>query len=151
VLNEIYEPDFRASRMGSAGRNPHQASMRSMRGCKRARELGARCDIKGFLDRVSYCPWFMKIVRTAALLIDTLIRKALTPPLPHQHCFELAALTRCNTVCRETPSLRWSRASEDTLVAPAARCAPDFTRNSNLPRRARVTCSPAMKPSASQR
>jgi retron-type reverse transcriptase len=48
VLNEIYEADFRASRMGSGqDATRTRRSMRSTR--KKARELGARCRYQGLL------------------------------------------------------------------------------------------------------
>ena len=102
--------------------------------------------------RLHTAPWFMKVVRIAWLLIDYFDSQAFTPALPDQHGFSSPRFTRCNTVCRETPSF--------TVVSSIGRysggaCCTMRARSSSVIRICQgapgVTCSPAMKPSASQR
>src|SRR5947208_2746279 len=110
-------------------------------------------DIKGFLDTASYCPLIHESCSNSSdCCSTTLIRKPLRRPCRTSTASSSPRFTRCNTVWRETPSLmvvssigRYSGGASCTMRA----------RNSSVIRICHgapgVTCSPAMKPSASQR
>ena len=107
-------------------------------------------DLSKYLDRVPYCPLITEKVVVAAS--TTLIRKPLRRPCRTRTAFSSPRFTRCNTVCRETPS--FAVASSIGRYSGGA-CCTMRDRSSSVIRICHgapgVTCSPAMKPSASQR
>jgi retron-type reverse transcriptase len=68
VLNQIYEADFKGFSYGfRPGRSPHQALDALTVGIQRKRvNWVLDADIRGFLDRVSYCPLVIEKVVAAA-------------------------------------------------------------------------------------
>jgi retron-type reverse transcriptase len=86
VLNEIYETDFRGFSYGfRPGRNAHEALDALNAGLQKRRvNWILDADIKGFLDRVSYCTL---VTEKCRLLIGHFDSQAFTPALPQQHSF----------------------------------------------------------------
>ena len=110
-------------------------------------------DLEKFLDTASYCPLVHEMAPNRSdCRSTTLIRNPLRLPCLTSTASSSPRLTRCNTVCRETPSF--------IVVSsigryPGGSCCTMRARNSSVMRICHgapgVTCSPAMKPSASQR
>jgi len=107
ILNEIYEGDFRGFSYGfRPGRSPHQALDALNAGIRRKRvNWILDADIRGFLDTASYCPLVHESSSNRAGCCSiTLMRKPLRRPCLTSTAVSSPRLTRCNTVCRETPS-----------------------------------------------
>src|SRR5499427_7875095 len=110
-------------------------------------------DLEKFLETASYCPLIHEnYSNSSGCCSTTLIRKPLRRPSVTRTASSSPRFTRCNTVCRETPSF--------IVVSNIGRysggaCATMREHNSSLMRICHgapgVTCSPAMKPSFSQR
>ena len=71
VLNQIYEADFKGFSYGfRPGRGPHQALDALTVGIQRKRvNWVLDADIRGFLDRVPYCPLIIEKVVAADRLL----------------------------------------------------------------------------------
>jgi len=109
VLNAIYETDFLGFSYGfRPGRNPHSALDALYAGLlTRKVNWVLDADIRGFLDTASYCtPIHARFSKRAGAASNTLIRKPLRFPQRTWTAFSSPRFTRCNTVCRETPSRR---------------------------------------------
>ena len=67
ILNQIYEVDFKGFSYGfRPGRNPHQALDALAVGIQTKRvNWVLDADIRGFLDRVPYCPRVIEIAAAA--------------------------------------------------------------------------------------
>ncbi len=67
ILNQIYEVDFKGFSYGfRPGRGPHQAlDARSAAILRKRVNWVLDADIRGFLDRVSYCPLVIEKVVAA--------------------------------------------------------------------------------------
>jgi len=104
VLNQIYEEDFLGFSYGfRPGRSQHDALDALWVGIMRKRvNWILDADVSGFLDRVPYCP--LVIEKGCGCSSTTLIRKPLCRPCRTRTAFNSPRFTRCNTVCRETPS-----------------------------------------------
>ena len=155
ILNQIYEMDFKGFSYGfRPGRNPHQALDALTVGIQGKRVSWVLdADIRGFLETASHCPLIHEnYSNSSGCCSTTLIRKPLRRPSVTRTASSSPRVTRCNTVCRETPSF--------IVVSNIGRysggaCATMRERISSLMRICHgapgVTCSPAMKPSFSQR
>jgi len=109
VLGAAYEADFLGFSYGfRPGRSAHDAADALAVGLTR-RRIGwvLDADIRGFLDTASYCtPIHARFSKRAGAASNTLIRKPLRFPQRTWTASSSPRFTRCNTVCRETPSRR---------------------------------------------
>jgi hypothetical protein len=110
-------------------------------------------DIADCLDSSSHCPLAAgERVQQPAVAGWDLDTQALSPAGAHVDGTQLAALTRCNTVWRDTPS---AMVASSTGSQPSGACSTNRPRSSSVIRMRRgayrMGCSPAMNPSASQR
>jgi len=154
VLEPIFEARFRPTSYG----------FRPGRGCKDAlREVAqlivdghtfvVDADFESYLDRASYCTLVHEAwVKRSGCEQFSLRRKPFMRPRMTWMASMSPRLTRCHTVCRETPSRRmvWYMVRYPSGASSATRA-----RKSSV-RRIRqgapgVSCSPAMMPSLSQR
>src|SRR6516225_3916994 len=155
VLNQIWEEDFLGFSYGfRPGRSQHQALDALYVGITRKKvNWVLDLDIRAFLDPAPYYPLIHEMgSNRLGRLSMTLIRKPLRRPCLTSRASSSPRFTRCNTVCRETPS--WRVASNIGRYSGGA-CGTMRARNSSVTRICQgapgVTCSPAMNPSASQR
>jgi RNA-directed DNA polymerase len=110
-------------------------------------------DLRGYLDRVSYCTQIHEawLKRSGREQLSLRRRPFLRPRLTWMASMS-PRLTRCHTVCRETPSRRmvWYMVRYPSGASSATRL-----RKSSVRRMRQgapgVSCSPAMMPSLSQR
>ena len=106
VLNAIYEEDFLGFSYGfRPGRGQHNALDALCVAIKGKRvNWVLDADIKGFLDRGSYCPQVHDAnSNKLGWLSNTLIRKPFLRPRQTSTASSSPRLTRCNTVWRVTP------------------------------------------------
>jgi retron-type reverse transcriptase len=107
VLEAIYEEDFVGFSYGfRPGRGQHDALDALHVGILR-RQVNwvLDADIRGFLDPVSYCPLVDEAhANSSAGRVNTLILSPFCRPRVTWTASISPRLTRCNTVCRETPS-----------------------------------------------
>jgi hypothetical protein len=155
VLNAIYETDFLGFSYGfRPGRSQHHALDALYVGLLTKKvNWVLDIDIRGFLDRAShYTPadrWSSKRPDKAG---GTLMRKPLRRPRHTWTASSSPRLTRCNTVCRETPS---RRVASIIGTYPSGAASTKRARSAAVNRMRHgapgVSCSPAMKPSLIQR
>jgi len=109
VLNAIYETDFLGFSYGfRPGRSPHHA-LDALYTALLTRKVNwvLDVDIRSFLDTASQCtPVHEVCSKSPGWASTTLIRKPLRLPRPTWMASSSPRFTRCNTVWRETPSLR---------------------------------------------
>jgi hypothetical protein len=109
VLNAIYEEDFLGFSYGfRPGRGPHDALDALAVGItSRKVNYILDADIRSFLDPASYCtPAFQIGSNRSGWRCITLRRKPFCLPRRTWRVAISPRLTRCNTVCRETPKRR---------------------------------------------
>src|SRR3984893_7763184 len=154
VWEPIFEADLEPNAYGYRPKRSAQDAVREVHRliCEGYTDV-VDADLSKYLDTASYCPLIHESCsNSGGCLSTTLIRKPLRRPCLTSTAPSSPRLTRCNTVCRETPSFmvvssigRYSGGACGTMRA----------RNSSVIRICHgapgVTCSPAMKPSASQR
>jgi hypothetical protein len=155
VLNAIYETDFLGFSYGfRPGRNQHHALDALYVGMLTKKvNWVLDVDIRAFLDAASHYtpadPWHSNRPESAGV---TLIRKPLRRPRQTWTASSSPRLTRCNTVCRETPS---RRVASIIGTYPSGAVSTKRARSSAVNRMRHgapgVSCSPAMKPSLIQR
>jgi len=108
ILEPIFEADFLDCSYGfRPGRSAHQA-LEEIRGHIQAGyQVVYDADLKGYLDTASQCtPVHQMCSKSPGWASTTLIRKPLRLPRPTWMASNSPRLTRCNTVCRQTPSFR---------------------------------------------
>src|SRR5580692_6208078 len=155
VLSAIYEEDFLGFSYGfRPGRGTHDAMDALMVGITSTKvNWILDADIRSFLDRVSYCTQIHEawLKRSGREQLSLRRRPFLRPRLTWMTSMS-PRLTRCHTVCRETPSRRmvWYMVRYPSGASSATRL-----RKSSVRRMRQgapgVSCSPAMMPSLSQR
>ena len=155
VLNAISETDFLGFSYGfRPGRSQHHALDALYVGLLTKKvNWVLDVDIRAFLDRVShYTPadrWLPKRLASAG---GTFMRKPLRRPRQTWTASSSPRLTRCNTVCRETPN---RRVASIMGTYPSGAVSTKRARSSAVNRMRHgapgVSCSPAMKPSLIQR
>ncbi len=107
VLGAVYEEEFLDFSYGfRPGRGPHDALDALSVGLTRSKvNWVLDADIRGFLETASYCtPVHEGASNRPGWLSITLIRSPLRLPQRTWTAFNSLRFTRCNTVCRETPS-----------------------------------------------
>jgi hypothetical protein len=154
VLEPIFEADFRASSYGFRPKRSATQALATLRvhGARGGNQV-LDADIRDYLDRTShYTPadrWPSKRRESAG---GTLMRKPLRRPRHTWTASSSPRLTRCNTVCRETPS---RRVASIIGTNPSGAVSTKRARSSAVNRMRHgapgVSCSPAMKPSLIQR
>jgi len=152
-LEPILEPVFHPDSFGyRPGKSAIDAVAKARERCWRY-DWVLDLDIKGFLDRVSYCTLVHEawLKRSGCEQMSLRRRPFLRPRLTWMASIS-PRLTRCHTVCRETPSRRmaWYMVRYPSGASSATRA-----RKSSVRRMRQgapgVSCSPAMMPSLSQR
>jgi hypothetical protein len=107
VLEAIYEEDFLGFSYGfRPGRGQHDALDALHAGIYR-RQVNwvLDADIQGFLDPFSYCPLVHEVTaKSSPWRANILMRSPFCRPRVTWTASSSPRLTRCNTVCRETPS-----------------------------------------------
>src|SRR5206468_3254774 len=106
VLNAIYEVDFLGFSYGfRPGRSPHHALDALSVGLMTKKvNWVLDADLRGFLDTSSYYTRSVELEsKRPGRLFGSLIRKPLRRPRRTWTAWSSPRLTRCNTVCRETP------------------------------------------------
>jgi Reverse transcriptase (RNA-dependent DNA polymerase) len=155
VLNAIYEEDFLGFSYGfRAGRGPHDALDALVVGISSTKvNWILDADIRSFLDPASYYPLVHEAhANSSPCRAITLMRSPFWRPRVTWTASSSPRLTRCNTVCRETPRARIaSRIGRKPAAASALKRA--FSSSVRRMRQGApgVICSPAMKPSFSRR
>src|SRR5215217_5525244 len=154
VLEPIFEADFLPSSYGfRPKRSAHQACDAVRVEANRGREWVLDADVRDCLGVASHCPSLLgKASNRPPSAWATSIRRPFRLPVRTWTARSSPRLTRCNTVCRETPS---------AMVASSIGSHPSGACSTNRPRSWSVTrirqgapgvgCSPAMNPSASHR
>jgi group II intron reverse transcriptase/maturase len=106
-LEPILEPVFHADSYGyRPGKSAIDAVAKARERCWRS-DWVLDLDIKGFLDPVSYCPLVDEAHANSSLCwAITLMRSPFCRPRVTWTASSSPRLTRCNTVCRETPRAR---------------------------------------------
>ena len=155
VLNTIYEEEFLGFSYGfRPKRNQHDALDALVVGITSTKvNWILEVDVRSFLDRVSYCTQIHEawLKRSGREQLSLRRRPFLRPRLTWMTSMS-PRLTRCHTVCRETPSRRmvWYMVRYPSGASSATRL-----RKSSVRRMRQgapgVSCSPAMMPSLSQR
>jgi len=154
VLQSRWDAEFSEHSHGfRPGRSAHQAVRKAQQYVAGGRRWVVDLDLEKFLDRTSYCPLIHEVVANRwGRSSTTLILKPLRRPQVMSLAWSSPRFTRCNTVCRETPS--FMVASSMGRYSGGA-CSTMRARSSSVMRICHgapgVTCLPAMKPSASQR
>src|SRR5882757_4925438 len=155
VLSAIYEEDFLGFSYGfRPGRGTHDAMDALMVGITSTKvNWILDADIRSFLDRASYYTQIHEawLKRLGCGQLSLRRRPFLRPHLTWMASMS-PRLTRCHTVCRETPSRRmiWY-----IVRYPSGASSATHARKSSVRRMRQgapgVSCSPAMMPSLSQR
>src|SRR6516225_5739260 len=152
-LEPLLEPRFHADSYGyRSGRSAIDAIRTARQRCWRA-DWVVDLDIQGFLDPASYCPLVHEAhANSSPCRTITLMRSPFCRPRITWTASSSPRLTRCNTVCRETPRARIaSRIGRKPAAASALKRA--FSSSVRRMRQGApgVICSPAMKPALSRR
>ena len=154
VLEPIFEADFED---GAYGYRPRRSAVDAVKEVHRLVCRGytdvVDADLSKYLDRVSYCTQIHEawLKRSGREQLSLRRRPFLRPRLTWMASMS-PRLTRCHTVCRETPSRRmvWYMVRYPSGASSATRL-----RKSSVRRMRQgapgVSCSPAMMPSLSQR
>src|SRR5215471_2264911 len=154
VLEPILEADFLPCSYGfRPGRRAHDAIAEARYLAARSYEWIVEGDITACLDPSSHCSFGDFLVqKRPSCGVGTSIRRPFLRPVRVRTARSSPRLTLCNTVWREMPSARlaWCRASHRSGALSVS-----MPRSRSV-RRTRqgapgVTCSPATKPSLSQR
>jgi hypothetical protein len=155
LLNAIYEEDFLGLSYGfRPGRCAHDALDALFVGINSTKvNWILDADIRSFLDPASYYPLVHEAhANSSPCRTITLMRSPFWRPRVTWTASSSPRLTRCNTVCRETPRARIaSRIGRKPAAASALKRA--FSSSVRRMRQGApgVICSPAMKPSFSRR
>jgi hypothetical protein len=154
VLQKRWDPTFSQYSYGfRPRRSAHHAVAQAQQYIAQGHGWLIDLDLEKFLDRASYCTQIHEawLKRSGCEQLSLRRRPFLRPRLTWMASMS-PRLTRCHTVCRETPSRRmvWYMVRYPSGASSATRA-----RKSSV-RRIRqgapgVSCSPAMMPSLSQR
>ncbi len=108
AMTPIWEPRFSEHSYGfRPGRSAHDAVRAAQGYAREGRDWVVDLDITKFLDMASQCtPVHKRCSNSPGCASTALIRKPLRLPRPTWIASSSPRLTRCNTVWRETPSLR---------------------------------------------
>ncbi len=111
ILEPIFEADFHEGSYGyRPKRTAQQAVDRVAEAIVRNKTRVIDLDLASYLDAATYCPPIHGALwKSSGCSVTTLIRKPLRRPWRTWTASSSPRFTRCNTVCRETPSR--SRAS----------------------------------------
>src|SRR2546430_6513688 len=155
VLNAIYEEDFLGFSYGfRPKRSQHDALDALITGihCTKVNYI-FDADLRSFLDPASYYPLVHEAhANSSPCRAITLMRSPFWRPRVTWTASSSPRLTRCNTVCRETPRARIaSRIGRKPAAASALERAFSSSGGRMRPGAPGVICSPAMKPSFSRR
>src|SRR5271167_2289386 len=152
VIEPIFETQFRP---GSYGFRPGRSCKDALREVDRLLKEGftfvVDADLKSYLDTASYCPLVHEVrSKSSDCRVITLIRIPFFLPCVTCTTSSSPRLTRCNTVWRETPSLR---VASCIVTKPSPAVSLNRAMRSSV-RRMRhgapgVSCSPGMMPSLS--
>src|SRR6266699_2266849 len=155
LLSAIYEEDFLGFSYGfRPGRGAHDALDALCVGIHSKKvSFILDADIRSFLDTASYYPLVHEVrSKSSDCRVTTLIRIPFFLPFVTCTSSRSPRLTRCNTVWRETPSLRvaWCM-----VTKPSPAVSLNRAMRSSVKRMRQgapgVSCSPGMMPSLSQR
>src|SRR5580704_3608955 len=154
ILEPVFEADFQPGSFGyRPKRTAHEAIKRVAEAIVQRKTRVIDVDLRAYLDRVSYCTQIHEawLKRSGREQLSLRRRPFLRPRLTWMTSMS-PRLTRCHTVCRETPSRRmvWYMVRYPSGASSATRL-----RKSSVRRMRKgapgVSCSPAMMPSLSQR
>ena len=154
ILEPIFEADFQPGSFGyRPKRTAHEALDRVARAIVQRKTRVIDIDLRSYFDRVSYCTQVHEAwLKRSVCEQFSLRRKPFLRPRLTWMALMSPRLTRCHTVCRETPSRRmaWNMVRYPSGASSAMRA-----RKSSVRRICHgapgVSCSPAMMPSLSQR
>src|SRR6516162_10141383 len=154
ILEPIFEADFQPGSFGyRPKRTAHDAVDRVARAIVQQKTRIIDIDLRSYFDRVSYCTQVHEAwLKRSVCEQFSLRRKPFLRPRLTWMALMSPRLTRCHTVCRETPSRRmaWNMVRYPSGASSAMRA-----RKSSVRRICHgapgVSCSPAMMPSLSQR
>ena len=155
VLNAIYEEDFLGFSYGfRPGRGSHDALDALCVGITSKKvNFILDADIRSFLDPASYCPLVHEAhANSSPCRAITLMRSPFCRPRVTWTASSSPRLTRCNTVCRETPRARIASriGRKPSPASPLKRAISSSVRRIRQGAPG-VICSPAMMPSLSRR
>ncbi|MGH7441042.1 MAG: reverse transcriptase domain-containing protein, partial [bacterium] len=108
VLEPIFEADLEPCAYGYRPKRSAQDAIQKVHQllCAGYTDV-VDADLSKYLDAASYCPLIHEMCsKRVGRVSTTLIRKPLRRPWLTSIASSSPRLTRCNTVCRETPSLR---------------------------------------------
>jgi hypothetical protein len=155
VMNALYETDFLGFSYGfRPGRSQHHALDALYVGLLTKKvNWVLDVDIRAFLDPAPYCPPIhARGVKRSVSVSITLMRKPLRRPRATWTASSSPRLTRCNTVCRDTPSLSVAssigRYPEGASSTKRAFSSSVMRMRQGAPG---VSCSPVTKPSFTHR
>ena len=154
VMAPVYDPSFHASSHGfRPGKSCHTAIAEAKGHLEAGYEWVVDLDLANFLDRSShYTPSVEAASKRPGSEAGTLIRKPLRRPRHTWTAWSSPRLTRCNTVCRETPRIRMA---SHIATYPSGASSTKRPRSCSVTRMRHgapgVSCSPAMNPSLIQR
>ncbi len=106
ILQPIFEADLEPT---AYGYRPGRTALKAVQAVHRALCAGQTAvidaDVSSYLDTATYCPLIHGApAKRLGCVSNTLIRKPLRRPQRTCTASSSPRLTRCNTVCRETPS-----------------------------------------------
>jgi len=106
IVEPIFEADFHDGSYGyRPKRKAHDAVARVTMAILAGKTQVIDLDLAAYLDAATYCPPIHGVVgKSSGWSWTTLIRKPLRRPRRTWRASSSPRLTRCNTVCRETPS-----------------------------------------------
>ncbi len=106
VLQPAIDPTFSERSCGfRPGRSAHDAVCQAQRYVREGRRWVLDVDLEQFFDRASQCPRVHEEdAKRSGPRSMTLIRNPLRRPWVTKTASSSPRLTRCNTVCRDTPS-----------------------------------------------
>src|SRR5438093_3877731 len=154
VLQADWDRTFSAHSYGfRPQRSAHQAVARAQELIASGHDVVVDIDLEKFLDTASYYPLVHEIrSKSSDCRVITLIRIPFFLPFVTCTTSSSPHLTRCNTVWRETPSLR---VASCMVTKPSPAVSLNRAMRSSVRRMRQgapgVSCSPGMMPSLSQR
>jgi len=154
MLEPIFEADFCDGSYGyRPQRSAHEAVNRVAQAIVQNKTRVIDVDVAAFLDAAPYCPPIHdRLGKSSGCSATTLIRKPFRRPRRTWSASSSPHFTRCNTVCRETPSRSLAssigRYSGGASSTKRARSSWVIRMRHGAPG---VSCSPTMIPAISQR
>src|SRR5215211_284446 len=154
VLEPIFEADFLPVSFGfRPKRSAHQACDAIRVEANRGADWGLDADVRDCLDASPHCSFAdCRVQKSPSWGVGTSIRRPFLRPVRVMTARSSPRLTRCNTVWRETPS---ARVAYCMATQPCGVSSTSMPRSWSVRRICQgapgVSCSPATKPSSSQR